>query len=78
MIDIKRFNRVREKGLAKIQFGPEGYELVFKRFDPESGEELQMPERQKVNPKELQDRRAELLKEVGGIEAILTELGVPV
>ena len=68
MVDITRF----------IRLGPEyasvsdGY-LVFKRFSPETGEELE-PERQQVSADELTARAAVLQAELEAINAILVEL----
>jgi hypothetical protein len=76
MIDVKRFNRVRQKGLAKISKTLDGeFELRFKRFDPENGDELMQPEIQHIVLEEVLKKRDEYQAEIDGINLILTEIG---
>jgi hypothetical protein len=71
MVDISRFIRLREYAEV-IQENGEWY-LTFKRFSPETGEELE-PERQAISAEGLNERRAKLETELAAIKAILKEI----
>ncbi len=71
MVDITRFIRLREyAGVEKVN---EEWFLTFKRFSPETGEELE-PERQLISMNGLLERRAKLEAELVAIEAITEEM----
>lgn len=72
MVDIGRFLRLRKQADV-IQEGGEWY-LTFKRFNPETGEELEL-ERQKISAEELANRKAHLETELAAITAIVAEMG---
>jgi len=73
MVDIKRYYRVREKGLSKIFKIEDGLEIHFKRFDPENGSELP-PEIQKIVTEELLKKKGELQRDIDSINSILQEV----
>ena len=83
MIDITRFIRLRPEGCASVVREPAAglppdsgepiFHLVFKRFNPENGRELE-PERQLLREAELRERRTLLADELQAIDAILSEI----
>ena len=66
MIDAKRYLRLKDQGLTKIN----GEFLEFSRFDIETGK-LSDPEQQKINIDEINTRKEELQKELDGINYFL-------
>jgi len=71
MIDITRFIRLREQAAVVQESG--NWYLTFKRFSPETGEELE-PERQPISLDHLTQRRAQLEAELAAIDAIIKEM----
>jgi hypothetical protein len=73
MIDLKRFNRQRPKGLAKIIPFEDGFALRFSRFDIENGQEIP-PEVQKISMDELAKKKSDVEKELSALNEIITEV----
>jgi len=74
MVDIKRYNRLKDQGLAKvISQGPGLYSVRFSRFDVENGQELE-PEIQPLSMEELLTVRATLESQVQAINEIIAQM----
>lgn len=74
MIAIDRFLRLKPDGFASVAKDESGeLFLIFKRFNPETGAELE-PERQHITVVDLQARRGQLQPEIDAIDAILREI----
>lgn len=74
MIDIARFLRLRPNGFASVHKAEDKtLWLVFKRFNPETGYELD-PEYQLITVADLQIRRDQIQPELNAIDAILAEI----
>jgi hypothetical protein len=74
MIDVKRYLRLKQFGVTSIVKTETGnFSLLFKRFEPETGKELEQPEVQKFTLDSLYKRIDELKKELEGLEIIVKE-----
>jgi hypothetical protein len=73
MIDVKRYARLKDKGLTKIIDKEDGKYLQFNRYDVESGILIE-PEEQKINMEEINKHRDHLQKEIDAIDFFLGDL----
>ena len=72
MIDAKRYIRLEPLGVTSVVRTEEGgLALRFKRFEPETGTELDVPELQPFNVEDLQFKAVELEIELAGIRLLL-------
>jgi hypothetical protein len=65
MIDLKRFHRLNQKGLCQVT----ETQVLFKRFDNETGEELS-PEYQYYTVEELEKVKKDFAEQIEAIEII--------
>ena len=73
-MDINRYGRLKLEGVADVLQTDEGIWLRFKRFNPETGKELDDAELQLVTVEQIKKRRETLTSEVDIIDSLLAEL----
>ena len=74
-VDAKRYLRLKPSGVVDIVKGEDGLSLRFKRFEPETGQELNVPELQPFVVEDLYKKRNELQRELDGVNLIIEECG---
>ena len=75
-MDINRYGRLKLEGVADVLRSEDTIWLRFKRFNPETGKELDDPELQEVTVEQIKKRREVLTGEVEIIDSLLAELDV--
>ena len=73
MVDAKRYLRLKEQGVTNVVKTSTGFSLTFKRFNVENGAELELPEIQAFDVKDLHMRKLEIQEELDGLNLILSE-----
>lgn len=73
--DFERYKQKKQKGLAEIKTVDENVAVVEKRYDPETGAEVN-PHITYINTKELEVRKVQLETELQQIHEILDELPI--
>ena len=72
MVDVKRFERLYVLGVSDvIKVGPDTFALRFKRFDIETGVELEQPELQEFKTAHFQERIDSITQELSALKSIL-------
>jgi len=72
MVDLTRFHRVHPNGMCKVERvgNTESCAVIFKRFDPEDGKELD-PERNYFTVREMEAKKLELTNQLAAAQQIL-------
>ncbi len=75
MIDARRYLRLEPKNVTDVLLKEDGFfYLTFKRFDNETGAEVNPPETQYINFEEVAKHRSELQEEIDGIDAVMKKV----
>ena len=75
-MDIHKYAEKKNKGLVEFVSIGKAFALVSKRFDPDTGTELE-PEIISIDKKELQNQRDELAKQIASLDAMLSDMDKP-
>ena len=75
MIDLKKYQELKLKGVVSLVKAGTTYAISFKKFDPDTGE-IKPEEVFGVDVKELKDRKLALQKEIGEIDAFLADIEI--
>lgn len=75
-MDISKYTEKKEKGLVEIITLGNAFALVSKRFDHDTGAELD-PEIITINKDELVKQREQLATQLKSIDALLTDIKNP-
>jgi hypothetical protein len=73
MIDAKRYVRLKPQGVTSITKTNSGFFLVFKRFEPETGQEIPEPEVQTFVLDDLNKRVSDLKHELFCFESVIED-----
>lgn len=73
MVDLKRYLKLRDKGLTDVVMKDNIPYLQFKRFSVEDGQPIE-PEEQMISIDEISKRKDEINKELKGADLLLQEL----
>lgn len=73
MVDAKRYLRLKPKGVVKVDKEEDALYLIFKRFDVESGQELERPEKQLIDKELIIKRISDIENELLGLKTILED-----
>jgi len=76
MIDAKRYIRLKPQGVTSIAKTNSGFSLVFKRFEPETGQEIPEPEFQAFALEDLNKKVSELKHELFCFESVIEDIKV--
>ena len=75
MIDLKRYSRLHPKGLCWIKrINENEFVVLFKRFNNETGEELEQHEPQYATLKALEDQQKELITLLETLNSIIEDI----
>lgn len=72
-MDIHKYEEKKSKGMVEILSVGKAHALVSKRFDPDTGVELDS-EIISIDKRELEDQREQLQKQLDSIDAILLDM----
>ena len=73
MVDLRRFFRLKPKGLCWIEKLDESFVVKFKRFDNETGTDLD-PETNYITEDEIRKELAESLEKIEAANIILNQI----
>lgn len=72
-MDIRKYNHKKSNGLTELIALGKSHALLSKKFDPDTGEELDA-EIIAVNEQELREQRTHLMEQISNIDAILADI----
>jgi hypothetical protein len=75
-MNIQKYAEKKQKGMVEVLSVGKAHALVSKRFDPETGAELD-PEIVALNKEELTKQREQLAKALASIDALLADMDKP-
>jgi len=73
MIDVKKYIEKKAKGLSAISKVGDAYAVSFKKFDVETGAQLD-PEVLAVDVTELETKKKELQQEITEIDSLIADV----
>lgn len=72
-MDIQKYEEKKQKGMTQVLSVGKAFALVSKRFDPDTGVELD-PEIITIDKAQLQDQRNQMAGQLASIDALLADL----